>query len=137
MSVNHGRYCTTENMQNNLGGLRYQCPCHTVLCGAHKPRREVYYMAPGFTKCRTYYLPLLRFMCTPLSCPVLTLFCRSVLAPARRSSFTTLWWPLKLARFSAVSPFCIVEWMRVTRITVDSNTPSFDILSILQQLRLL
>ena len=29
-------------------------------------------MAPGFTGCRTYHLPLLRFTCTPLSspCPV-------------------------------------------------------------------
>ena len=40
---------------------------------------------------------------------VLTLLCWSGLAPAPRSSSTTLWWPSKLARCSAVTPFCRVE----------------------------
>ena len=70
--------------------------------------------ALGITGCMKCHLLLLRFECTPLSHPVLTLFCRSGLAPAPRSSSTTLWWPLKLACFNAVKPSCMVKWMIVT-----------------------
>ena len=40
---------------------------------------------------------------------VLTLSCRLGFALLARSSSTTLWWPLKLARCSAVKPSCRVE----------------------------
>ena len=56
-------------------------------------------MAPGFTGCRTYHHPLLSFY---MYTTVLTLSCRSGLAPAPSRSSTTLWWPLKLAVLSAV-----------------------------------
>ena len=61
---------------------------------------------------------LFRFVCTQLSCPVLTLSCRSGLASAPRRSSTTFWWPLKLACSSAVQPSCMVEWVRPTKVAL-------------------
>ena len=42
---------------------------------------------------------------------VLTLSCRSGLAPDPRRSSTTFRWPLKLAMFRDVQPSCIIEWV--------------------------
>ena len=62
---------------------------------------------------------LFRLVCTQLSCPELTLSCRSGLASAPRRSSTTFWWPLKPACSSAVSPSCMVESVRPTSLTAD------------------
>ena len=89
-------------------------------------------MALGFTGCRMYHLPLLSFY---LHTTVLTLSCMSGFAPAPSRSSTTLWWPSKLAAFSAVDPSCIVEWVRVTTwdgstITIDSSTPWYNVVCL-------
>ena len=62
----------------------------------------------------------MRFACTTLLCSVLTLPCRLVLALALKRSSTTFWWPLKQAGFSAVQPFYMAEWMRMTNLPLIS-----------------
>ena len=66
---------------------------------------------PGFEGCMKCLYSLQKFECTSLSCLVLTLSCRSGLAPALESSSTTLWWPLELACTSAILPFCMIKWV--------------------------
>ena len=48
--------------------------------------------------------------------PIVTLSFTSGFAPAVSKSLTILWWPFKLARSSAVHPFCMSKWEEYSHI---------------------